>query len=613
MNHEGAHAAVSTMVEGIELRSAPLRVSRARVAGGTEICVCVTQSTEIKWTLGAIDQSFVKGKRPSFVELAMMVHTCIDPSRLAMALRLCLEDGAAMLACGRRQGATTIVASHFRFTTLTVDNATLLRRPADHCLFDTPRADAGGATDMLTLRLSTSPSAGSAIGITWDHALCDVGGIALFLERLSAAYTGSHVPAPLHGDRELQKLAMDAAAPTMRDLSSTRGSVLSPLDGGVQASKGGVATVEWRYTASDLSHLKAAMGAQTRHDALWADIICLLRDSGHPINTVSISRDSRGRGPLPKTHFGNATLIVSCQLPLPPADRGMVAAAVRRAIEADAAEPQLRQPADLHLTSWWHPLQRSLSFEGVAPSTPASTASAVPQPSFAIGPAAVAVAARICANSGGRPNATVLPAIDRGLCAMLQAPMTTARALVHLLRKRATVGDVHGELPCAHHTTPPCECLSASYGCDSMAHAPCDMRLLERRWEYVVALAGRAAEPPTSALPPPHAKPVSAPQSMAREPAAGRAEGSSVPCGHTYFSWVEGQSASLPPGHTPFSWGIQSAVPSSWGIESAVPSILRPDTSSGSMASSGSVPAVALIWCAPSLSAGPTLLPRPTP
>jgi hypothetical protein len=43
------------------------------------------------------------------------------------------------------------------------------------------------------------------MGLTWDHALCDVGGASLLLSRLSAVYTGAEPlpppPAVAHGDR----------------------------------------------------------------------------------------------------------------------------------------------------------------------------------------------------------------------------------------------------------------------------------------------------------------------------------------------------------------------------------------------------------------------------
>ena len=47
------------------------------------------------------------------------------------------------------------------------------------------------------------------MGLTWDHALCDVGGASLLLSRLSAVYTGAEpLPPPLDHSRQEQRSLM---------------------------------------------------------------------------------------------------------------------------------------------------------------------------------------------------------------------------------------------------------------------------------------------------------------------------------------------------------------------------------------------------------------------
>jgi hypothetical protein len=86
-----------------------------------------------------------------------------------------------------------------------------------------------------------------------------------------------------------------------------------------------VAVVEWTYNLETLQDLKRAgtttSFTPTRHEAVFGDILRLLRGAGvAPIETVSISRDDRGRGSLlPLDHFGNGTLITVGTLPPAPA------------------------------------------------------------------------------------------------------------------------------------------------------------------------------------------------------------------------------------------------------------------------------------------------------
>ena len=207
---------------------------------------------------------------------------------------------------------------------------------------------------------------------------------------------------------------------------------------GAGAGAGGVAVVEWVYSAEALQHLKQGSAARTRHQAVFADVLRLLEAAGHtPLATASISRDARGRGGLPDGHFGNATLITVANLDRCHsqgsacgvlASRTKLAAALRNSIETGDAVAQLSKPADIHFTSWWHPLQRDLDFGGSSPAE------------FNLGPDTVTVAAKLCKMTG-KPNVTVLPAPGGGLLMSLRAPTeAVAKRVVQLLNERSAKG-----------------------------------------------------------------------------------------------------------------------------------------------------------------------------
>ena len=94
---------------------------------------------------------------------------------------------------------------------------------------------------MLTIRLTRGQChvAGCAVGVTWDHALCDVGGVALLLSRVSDAYAagcartdvaappGNQAP-PLHHDRSLQRHVLDAAAAAAAAAATAAGVGVAP-------------------------------------------------------------------------------------------------------------------------------------------------------------------------------------------------------------------------------------------------------------------------------------------------------------------------------------------------------------------------------------------------
>lgn len=78
----------------------------------------------------------------------------------------------------------------------------------------------------------------------------------------------------------------------------------------------------------------------SRHDAIYADVINLLKTTGLlNIETCSFSRNDRGRSLLPLTHFGNGTNTVCCRLPFEKHDPNLVSnisAAIRNSIELPA-------------------------------------------------------------------------------------------------------------------------------------------------------------------------------------------------------------------------------------------------------------------------------------
>lgn len=149
----------------------------------------------------------------------------------------------------------------------------------------------------LTPLLGVGVCSGSTIGMTWDHALSDVGGVALLLAHVSAAYAAAEGGAPpgdaavlprLDGDRSLQAgLVSSQSSAAMGAAGANAGTAVAaepePETELVAARRagggggGGVAVLDWAYTAAELAELKAAANAETRHQAVFADTIGLLR------------------------------------------------------------------------------------------------------------------------------------------------------------------------------------------------------------------------------------------------------------------------------------------------------------------------------------------------
>jgi lysophospholipase-1 len=107
-------------------------------------------------------------------------------------------------------------------------------------------------------------------------------------------------------------------------------------------------------------------------------------------------------------------------------DEGIhVAMAMHQAITTNVGIHALRPHADLHLNTWWHPLQREMNFGSIVP------------PKFFVGPGSLAAAGQICIARGGQPNATIVPDdIGGGLKVYLIAPLQTAHKTLSVVKKR---------------------------------------------------------------------------------------------------------------------------------------------------------------------------------
>ena len=164
------------------------------------------------------------------------------------------------------------------------------------------------------------------MGVCFDHALCDMGGAAVLLSHVSQHYASLDAsPEPPCADRSKQALVVledeeeERESQDVQDGAKTRtGAAL----GTVSKLKGGCACVEWRYGSGVLAALKRSHAAHSRHDAVFAEALAVLREAGAPLATASIARDDRARGEnvLPPQHFGNGSVLVEAQL-LPPTEQ----------------------------------------------------------------------------------------------------------------------------------------------------------------------------------------------------------------------------------------------------------------------------------------------------
>ena len=243
------------------------------------------------WLLGACDAEFVKG-RPTFVDLLVFCEEPLDPGRLVAALQAALDTGFGCVAGRRHESAVEPTGglrfSHVRAATIATDSG------GAPTLFDSPpRRPAGEPTEVLTVRLTTAPlhcPTQSSLGVVWDHAMCDVGGIALLLAHVSACYAVRPSPPPPRHDRSLQRASVAArpvktrgsaepSEPAARCDLATPAPNAALREGGHRRRGVGV-VVEWASSGDELQLLKAEAVAHTRHEALFAEALCLLREAG---------------------------------------------------------------------------------------------------------------------------------------------------------------------------------------------------------------------------------------------------------------------------------------------------------------------------------------------
>ena len=133
------------------------------------------------------------------MELLVRVGVHVDASRFFAAVQRAAESFPS--ACGRRVGMIlepgALRVSHVHVS----DKAPI----ADADLFEPQSADNESSMPLrLTTRATQMDSAdgddgagSSTVGVTWDHALTDVGGAALFLAHVSALYCEAPLPATL--------------------------------------------------------------------------------------------------------------------------------------------------------------------------------------------------------------------------------------------------------------------------------------------------------------------------------------------------------------------------------------------------------------------------------
>ena len=186
--------------------------------------------------LGALDAAFAR--HPARVQLLLVVDATIDERRFRDAVEVTIEGIA--LGPVRLHGGSGCAFSVVE----TQDEALFSQRPPSPLLFAREPCAA-----PLAWRLSVGPTK-SAVGLSFDHALCDVGGAVILLKRASRAYC-AEPPLPLGLDRSCQSdvAALRADTPVAR----------------VKPRKGGCLVVDFA------SRAEAAPG-RTRHAVLFAAV-----------------------------------------------------------------------------------------------------------------------------------------------------------------------------------------------------------------------------------------------------------------------------------------------------------------------------------------------------
>ena len=326
--------------------------------------------TDAQLGLGALDAAFAR--RPARVQLLVVIDALLEPRRFRAAVAAAVEG----LDLGRVRNndgsgcAVSVVEG--------LDDADFTKRPPPPNLF-------AGGMPPLTWRLSVGATT-SAVGISFDHALCDMGGAALLLRRASASY--SNAPGPsLHQDRACQAKVAAARCKQKQNTATPQ--------------KGGQLAVEYAFHGERTND-------RTRHAVLFADVVALLREAGLEVETLSFTLDKRGRQ-LPLEHFGNSSVLAAIHAGAP------LSGALDTPGVVDCR-------ASVHFTSWAR----------IAPADGRYLGGAA---TFAVGPATVKAAAAYCASRGGQPNVTVLPD-GAGLRVLLVAPIDLARRVAAVLCKR---------------------------------------------------------------------------------------------------------------------------------------------------------------------------------
>ena len=345
----------------LTLRSAPPKRPPASSVAvlRAESIVPSTSATIANWELGACDATFVKGSQPpSYVELLWRV------------------PGTSLDARTRFFAAAQRVVDERGFARASADGAAAPSRAGVGLRVSSMR-EAAGAAATRRVRAAARASRGGAR----DRAPRDVGagqqrrprvrpradrrrrrGAAARAPRARAAAARAAPPAPPAAAARAAPRARAAARGGRRRESDAAAAARAPRR---VKPDGGVCVVEWAYSPDELAALPRALPGSTRHVALFADVASLLRAAGHALETVSVSRDDRARMPgLPREcHFGNGTLICVARLPAP----GECARRDRRRHRRRApprrrrrrrSAAQLPALADMHFTSWWHPLQQ---------------------------------------------------------------------------------------------------------------------------------------------------------------------------------------------------------------------------------------------------------------
>ena len=324
----------------------PIIVSNAAAAASR---VKSTKKSAVKtWTItfadqtqfstvqfGPIDEAFT-GPNQTPVHLLLKSCYTITVSSLTASIQSlvsCCPD-LLPLVSGRRPPQK---CTHVQFFPETLQISTSLTEIENESDRFAPLADFA----QLAFRLSPSHSNSlTNLGVTWDHALTDVGGMMLLLNQISHFHRKEQIP-PLLLDfdrvgsqkRALSFLPYPPLQPQPQQLPPPPPSKFAP---------GPMGKLTFEYSAEALEDLKTSTNSRTRHVALFTSVANLLS-----ARTVSISASARGKV-VPANHCGNSTVIV----------RSQSVEGIQNAIEKmHEGLPQTQgRPCDVHFTSWWHAL-----------------------------------------------------------------------------------------------------------------------------------------------------------------------------------------------------------------------------------------------------------------